>query len=856
MLIFVSVLLFLNFPVASCEPINPGCSLGMADAIFQDGDVLVDCHFVLLTVSIALQKIFHFLRFHLSFPMFIYRIHPNKYQYVIALNFAIEEINKNIHLLPNISLGYDMYSIVQYQATILEHSIRFLTGLKEAIPNYTCRKESKLIAVVTGTSWEFPSRISTILGLYKYPQLTFGPFDPMLSDHVKFPFIYQMAPEDTSLALGMVSLMVHFSWTWVGLIITENEKGIKFLSDLKREMKKNSVCAAFVQMLSLKYRYNWNDLLSTDPAIMGEMVKVFIVFADIDSTLVVIFKASGQVDPWRVWVTTSQWDIASSVRHFILDSFHGTLIFSQHHPEISAFKDFIQTVNPSKYPDDIFLSHIWKMYLNCPFSRVYCKTLKTCSSNGSLALLPWHRFDMDMSEESYHIYNAVYAVAHSLHEMLQEHADVQPVKSRKRLVFSPCRLHPFLKNIQFNNPSGDKVDLSHTGKLETKYDIFNFWNFPQGLGLKVKVGTFSSFLPRNKQFSLSDGMIEWGTKDKQTPLSVCSTSCAPGLMKSPQEGKASCCFDCHPCLENEISNETDSIQCIKCPDDQYANTEQTHCIPKAVTFLAYEDPLGMALACMALCFSALTALVLGVFVKHHETPIVKANNRTLSYILLISLILCFLCSLPFIGLPNMATCILQQMSFGVVFTIAVSTVLAKTVTVVLAFRSTVPGRRMRWILVSPNLIIPICTLIQMVLCAIWLGASAPFVDINAHNERGHITIMCNKGSATAFYCVLGYLGFLAMGTLTVAFWARNLPDIFNEAKFLTFSMLVFCSVWVTFLPVYHSTKGKVMVAVEVFSILASSAGLLGCIFVPKCYIILIRPKNGSFKGLRGTRVCK
>lgn len=164
----------------------------------------------------------------------------------------------------------------------------------------------------------------------------------------------------------------------------------------------------------------------------------------------------------------------------------------------------------------------------------------------------------------------------------------------------------------------------------------------------------------------------------------------------------------------------DSIQCIKCPDDQYANTEQTHCIPKAVTFLAYEDPLGMALACMALCFSALTALVLGVFVKHHETPIVKANNRTLSYILLVSLLFCFLCSFFFIGSPNSATCILQQITFGLVFTMAVSTVLAKTITVVMAFKVTVNEGIMRHFLVSgaPKYIIPITILIQIILCAI------------------------------------------------------------------------------------------------------------------------------------------
>ncbi|XP_013362686.1 PREDICTED: vomeronasal type-2 receptor 116-like [Chinchilla lanigera] len=659
-----------------------------------------------------------------------------------------------------------------------------------------------------------------------------------------------MASKDTSLALGMVSLMLHFSWTWVGLVITEGPKGLQFLSDVRAEMDKNRVCVAFVKMISnaatsyyLNQQKHYFIIKETFPA------NVVIIYYDAESINDMQHNVGLHLVTWKVWVTNSQWHADLTGNNFIFDSFHGTLIFSNHH-EISGFKKFIQTVNPSSYPEDIFLQQLWYWHFHCSLSDSGC-VLENCIPNASLAQLPVNRFDPAISDASYNIYNAVYSVAHALHEMLLQQVQKQPMGDGEAVVLSPWQLHTFLKNIQFNNPAGDQVTLDKKVKLDAKYDILNYWNFPEGLRLYVKVGEFSPHVA-NKQLTLSEEMIQWATAITETPNSVCTESCHPGLRKSPQEGKVSCCFDCIPCSENEITNDTDMEQCVKCPDHQYANSQRNHCLQKSVTFLAYEDPLGEGLASTALSFTLLTAAVLGLFVKHRDTPIVKANNRALSYTLLISLTCCFLCSLLFIGRPTTATCILQQTSFGIVFTVAVSTVLAKTITVVLAFKVTAPGRKMRQLLVSgaPNSIIPICSLIQLTLCGVWMGTNPPYIDTDAHSEHGHILIVCNKGSLTAFYCVLGYLGSLALVSFTVAFLARNLPDTFNEAKFLTFSMLVFCSVWVTFLPVYHSTKGKVMVAMEVFSILASSAGLLGCIFVPKCYIILIRPDKNSLHGFR------
>ncbi|XP_032746601.1 vomeronasal type-2 receptor 116-like isoform X2 [Rattus rattus] len=828
MFILMVVFFLLNLPLLMANFIDPRCFWRINLSKVKEKKLDISCAFIIGAVQLPVEKDY----FNETLNV-LKRTKTNKY--TLALAFSLDEINRNHKLLPNMSL-------------VIKHTLSYCDGntalhiykekFYKPFPNYMCNEETMCSFLLTGMDW-------------RILQISYGPFQTIFSDNDQFPYLYQMTPKDTSLALAMVSFILYFNWNWVGLLISDNDEGNQFLLELRKETQNKEVCFAFVNMMkSNEFSFDYKTEMYYKQ-IVTSSTNVIIIYGETESIIELSFRTWQSPVMQRIWITKSELNFPTSKRDLTHGTFYGSLAFLQNHGEISGFKNFAETRYHLRSRDLNLLIPEWK-YFSYEISASNCKILRNFSSNASLEWLTGQMFHMAFNDKSHSIYNAVYAMAHALHENNLQEVDNQEIRNRKVASTHCLKLNSFLRKTHFTNLLGDRVILKQRERVHEDYDIVHIQNFSQQLRIKVKIGKFSPSFPHGEPFHLYGEMMDLATGSKKMPSSVCSADCSPGFRKIWKEGMAACCFLCSPCPENEISNETNMDQCVNCPEYQYANTEKSKCIQKVVTFLSYEDPLGLALALIAFCLSAFTAVVLWVFVKHHDTPIVKANNRILSYILIMSLMSCFLCSFFFIGHPNRGTCILQQITFGIVFTVAVSTVLAKTITVVLAFKVTDPGRRLRNFLVSgaPNYIILICSLLQCILCAIWLAVSPPFVDIDEHSEHGHIIIVCNKGSIVAFYCVLGYLACLALGSFTMAFLAKNLPDTFNEAKFLTFSMLVFCSVWVTFLPVYHSTKGKVMVAVEIFSILASSTGMLGCIFAPKIYIILMKPDRNSIQKIR------
>ncbi|XP_056424913.1 extracellular calcium-sensing receptor-like [Hyla sarda] len=694
-----------------------------------------------------------------------------EYRHILSFIFAINDVNDDPTILPNITLGYHLYDSCSNVNKVIKDVLQIMSGHSVTAPNYSCMEHGTLAGYIGDLQSATTLPMAQLVGMFGYTQVSYGARDSALSDRRLYPHFFRMVQNNEVQYAALVKLLMYFKWNMVCIFTTDDDIGERDLRLLSAELKKSGMCIELTHILT-------NDLKNTL----------------LQSTFSVpLHECTGE-------------ERFTNLTHYFVDGIpHGvnTAVRMIAHALDDMHKALLRS---GKYNEENGI-HLYRKK----------QMLKMIKEGGM--------------EESSHMPG-------SRMDVLLEKEDLDE------------ELRHYMKLMCIYDPEAGRLCFNNKGEIPEHLEILNCitkiqYNGKKKLiqGFTLDVGAFDETLPPDQQLNISSLNIKWN--NNKIPYSRCSEKCFPGFRKAVIEGNHICCYDCIACSEGEISNIYDAENCEKCFSTEWPNETRDKCIPKIIEFLSYEtDVVAYVFLLFSILSSIVVLIIIIIFIFFRNTPVVRANNRNLSFILLVSLKLSFLCIFLYIGKPEDTTCMFRHISFGIIFTVVLSSILAKTIMVCIAFKATTPGSYWRqWIGVRlPNAIVLVFSSLQVLNGILWLSFSPPFQEEDMDSYPGKIIIQCNEGSRLAFYFMLGYMGFLAAVSFVLAFMVRTLPDMYNEAKYITFSMLVFCSVWIGAIPAYLSSKGKSMVSVEVFAILASGNGILFCIFLPKLWNLLTKPE--------------
>ncbi|XP_070685878.1 vomeronasal type-2 receptor 1 [Pempheris klunzingeri] len=835
------------------------------------------------------------------------------FRWTQTMLFAINEINRRDDLLPNTDLGYVIYDSCFTISKAVEGTLTYLTGQDEAVPNYRCGTGAPLAALVGAGGSDLSIATARILGLYHFPQVSYSSTCSALKSKFQFPTFLRTIPNDKHQSTAIAQLVLHFGWTWVGTIAADDDYGKYGIKDFKEQVEEAGVCIAFSE--TLPKVSSPDDIQRIVQTIVEATAKIIVVFSsDVDLSPLINELLRHNVTN-RTWIGSEAWITSALInRPGVSSVLGGTLGFGVKRADIPGLQRHLLDLDPYA---DALTEEFWEELFNCTLdygkamrqAKVSAKDVNgtlsragrgvpewLCTGTESLAKLNNTYSDVSQLRITYSVYKAVYAVAHALHNLedcVEGYGPFNGKDCADITDFEPWQLMYYLKNVRYKVPHTDEEIYFNDGDVEGFYDILNWQLNSNGEISYVTVGHYNGSAAPEDRMTIMNDSIVWNNEVLEPPRSVCSENCQPGTRKGIRQGEPVCCFDCIPCADGEISNTTNARECILCSGDDWSNEAHDACVPKIIEFLAFGEPLGITLIVIS-AFGALVTIAVGVvFAANIGTPLVKANDALLSFSLLFSLVVTFLCSIVFLGEPQNWSCMTSQVALALGFALCLSSIMGKAAVLMLRAQALKAARARGKAAAkaakaaaeaaansdSPDVIVTntinnnnvnaginpevdilshahqraiaaVATLIQAIACTVWLIILPPHPIKNTSSQNIKIILECDEGSVVFICCIFAYDILLALLAFVFAFIARKLEDHISEAKCVTFGMLVFFIVWISFVPAYLSTRGKFMVAVQIFAILASSFGLLTCIFLPKCYVLLVKPERNTEEMMR------
>ncbi|XP_070825145.1 taste receptor type 1 member 1-like [Chaetodon trifascialis] len=737
-----------------------------------------------------------------------------------SMRFSVEEINNSNNLLPNVSLGYEIFdhcSDMQNFPGIL--NLISVNGLIQPWGEQH-RNLSKVIAVIGPSPSTHTLTVAPLFMADVIPMVNYGSTSSAFSTKTRFPSFLRTVHPNRRIIEVIVSIATHFNWRWVAFLYSDNDFGIDGRDLFINMIQETEICLAYTN--SLNY---YTDYLQLFKQIEAQRIRVIIVFAYELAAEAVIESAIQLNVTDKVWIAGDSWSLNKRLpKEKGIQNIGTVLGVSQTALTIPGFDDFIYSFKSQNHCQNAGQHKFCNQACNC--SSLSAEDVIAADPSFSLS-----------------IYTAVYAIAHALHSVLQCGAGrcngnitVYPQMVLAELMKSNFTL--LNQSIQFDE-NGDP-----------KYGSYSvvFWNHS---GAAEEVGFYK--FHQSVSFFINNSKIQWYMKG-EVPTSLCSPECPVGHAKK-QNGIHKCCFKCEICPNGTYMNSTeDPYRCIHCKETEWSTEGSTSCKLRAVEYIPFTDSGAVLIMVGTWALVGLTLATSILLAINYNTPVVRSAGGPMCFLILGCLCLSSISVFFHFGKPTLSSCILRFLPFLLFYTVCLACFVVRSFQIVCIFKvaAKFPKLHNWWMKYHLQwLVITVAFLIQALLLVIGYSLSPPV----SHNETvwypDKIILGCdvNLKASSGSVVLLLSLCFLCF---IFSYMGKDLPKNYNEAKAITFCLLLLILTWIIFATVYMLYRGKYIQTLNALAVLSSLYSFLLWYFLPKCYIMIFQPNKNTkqyFQGL-------
>ena len=789
-----------------------------------------------------------------------------------AMIFVIDQINNDASLLPNITLGFDIRDYCETISIAVKETYEFVrdtdlyhsySSNNSGVDNETtsccclsCKDSTPVTLIIGPYDSASAVQIGSLLSMAKIPIISFAATSDELSS-AQFRYFLRTVPPDRQQARVQADLFEHFKWTYVGTVALDDSYGRFGVSAIQNESyKRKTFCIAFSEFVPrLRAAQSMSQIVSRIKE--QSNVKVIVVWVFGGYARLFFEEAHRQKLSQRTWIlgdaTSTEGGELLGPYFSLLDGALGVQPYSRWD---ERFEKHLASLTPNKtrLGRNPWWADNWKQFRNCSVQTVH-ETDPKCSD----VLLS--RSEAKELFDAYLVYlmDALYAAAYALDKSIRCRDSEENRQGGECLPTKPFKtggvdLLSYLKNVSFEGLTGVVEFDDHGDPKESSFEIVNIQVHGAGEKSKFIVGSWNS--KDQQRLRLNDSAIKWvnGSVYTEVPSSVCSEVCPPGTR---QEVIAPCCWKCVKCPGHTVSKEPGSTNCTECPQKQKSNDAKTKCVSLPVKNLRLEDTAGVLLSCVTAVGYCVTTAALLVFLKYRETAIVKASNRQLTFLLLFTIFLSFTLALLSLAEPTDLICRVTQFCRYIIYTTFVSILWLKSVRIFVLFQVDASGMRWQSYISKAKYQVALVALVNsvdVVLLTAWFASDPPFRNEKIQPTQ-YIFYTCKQyGSSVGralYFMVCSYVLLLSLLSSFYAFKVRKLPDNFNEARFIAFSLYIILLSALCYYSVEFSVQeGWYVSVIACTTTLVDSFGLLGCMYAPKVFNILFHPERNSKEAIR------